>query len=118
MKRLTDEMKNEMITIAHRVDAFNAQFVVNVPTEECMLSRLNSMHGYELENHKVRLENFYSETDVKEQTFQDFQTYIWNPRVFSGDFYPLEYSRKRLSERKISSITNAGQDCIPADQPF
>ena len=68
MKRLTDAMKNEMFTIVHRVDTFNAQFVVNAPTDQhnVMLACLNSQHGYELETYKVQLENFYSKTDVKE----------------------------------------------------
>ena len=68
MKRLTDAMKNEMFTIVHRVDTFNAQFVVNAPTDQInvMLACLNSQHGYELETYKVQLENFYSKTDVKE----------------------------------------------------
>ena len=68
MKRLTDGMKNEMVTINHRVNTFNAQFVANVPIEQHShaLSCFNSQHGDELETYKVRLENFYSETDVKE----------------------------------------------------
>ena len=70
MKRLTDDMKKSMVIIAHMVDTFHAQFVVNVPTDQhyYSLSRLNSEHGDELEFHKVRLENFYSETDVKDKT--------------------------------------------------
>ena len=96
MKRLTDGMKNEMVIIDHRVDTFYAQLFANVPMDQhsYMLSHLNSQHGDELECYKVRLENFYSETDVKEQTFQDFQTYLWNHRGFSGDFYLMEYSFK------------------------
>ena len=68
MKRLTNGMVNEMATINHRVVTFLAQFVVNVPTDQHShaLSCLNSQHGDELETYKVRLENFYSETDVKE----------------------------------------------------
>ena len=68
MKRLTDGMKNEMFTIGPRVDNFHAQYVVNVPTDQhsYTLSCLNSKHGDELETYKVRLENLYSETDVKE----------------------------------------------------
>ena len=66
MKRLTDGMKTEAFSIAQRLDTFNSQFVHNVPLEECMLPRLNSQHEYELETYKVRLEDFYSETDVKE----------------------------------------------------
>ena len=80
MKRLTDEMKNEIGIIAQRVDPINAQLADDVPTGQhsYMLSHLNSEYGYELEAYKVLLENFYSETDVKEQTFQNFQTYRWN----------------------------------------
>ena len=68
MKRLTDGMINEMATIAHRTNTFHAQFLVNVPTDQHSYtwSRLNSQHGDELETYKVRLEDFYSETDVKE----------------------------------------------------
>ena len=68
MKKLTDEMQNEFNTIAKRVDALSVQYLGNVSTDKFfyMLSRLNSQHGYELETYKVRLENFYSETDVKE----------------------------------------------------
>ena len=32
----------------------------------------NFQHGDELDSYKVKLENFYTDTDVKEQTFQDF----------------------------------------------
>ena len=88
MKRLTDGMKIEMVTISNRVDSLHAQFVANVTTDQYYyaLSCLNSQHGYELETYKVRLENFYSETDAKEQTFQNyyFQTYLWNHRGFSA----------------------------------
>ena len=68
MKRLTDGMENEMVTIANRVNTFQVQFVLNVPRYQnsYALSRLNSQYGDELETYKVRLENFYSETDVKE----------------------------------------------------
>ena len=115
MKRLTDGMIDEMATINHRVNTFQAQFVSNVPLDQdsYALSRLNSQHGDELQTYKIRLENLYSETDVKEQTFQDFQTYFWNLRGFSGDFYPMEYSLKQekdmesLSERKTSCIKSA-----------
>ena len=101
MKRLTDGMRNEMLTIAHRANSFHNEFVLKVPAEQrsFALSCLNSQHGDELETYKVRLENLYSETDVKEQTFQDFQTYFWNLRGFSGDFYLMEYSlsiKKRI----------------------
>ena len=73
IKKLTDEMQNEFNAIAKRVDALCVQYLGNVSTDQFfyMLSRLNSQHGYELETYKVKLENFYSETDVKEQTFQD-----------------------------------------------
>ena len=76
MKRLTDGMKNEMYTIDQRIIFLCFQFIGNVPAGtsryqlDNMLSRLNSQHGYEVETYKVKLENFYSETDVKEQTFQ------------------------------------------------
>ena len=68
MKRLTDGMKYEIMTIGRRFDTFDAQFCANVPMDQhsYMLSHLNSQHGDELECYKVRLENFYSETDVKE----------------------------------------------------
>ena len=68
MKRLTDGMKSEMVTFTHRVVTLKAQFVDNVPTDQHShaLSCLNSQHGDELETYKVRLENFYTETDVKE----------------------------------------------------
>ena len=79
MKRLTDGMKNEMYTINQNILNFHAQFIHNARADQYsyMLSRLNFQHGHELETYKVRLENFYSETDVKEQTFHDFQTYLW-----------------------------------------
>ena len=68
-----------MYTIDQRMIIFHAQFLDNAPADQYyyIMSRLNSQHGYELETYKVRLENFYSETDVKEQTFHDFQTYLW-----------------------------------------
>ena len=82
MKRLTDVMKNEMYTIDQRMIIFHAQFLDNAPADQYffMMSRLKSQHGEELESDKVRLENFYSETDVKEKTFHDFQTYLRNYR--------------------------------------
>ena len=60
--RLTDEMKIEINMMADRVDRLDT-----------LKSRLNFQYGSELESYKVKLENFYSETDLKEQTFQHFQ---------------------------------------------
>ena len=93
MKRLSDGMKNEIRTIDHRIIIVHAQFLDNAPVDQSsyMLCRLNSQHGYELETYKVRLENFYSETDVKEQTFHDFQTYLWNNR--RQDYFPVNFIR-------------------------
>ena len=68
-KRLTDGMENEMVIIDERVDNFYTQcFGSNIPLDQYSytLSCLNSQHGDELETYKVRLENLYSETDVKE----------------------------------------------------
>ena len=68
MKRLTDGMRNEILTIGDRANSFHNEFVLKVPAEQrsFALSCLNSQHGDELETYKVRLENIYSETDVKE----------------------------------------------------
>ena len=122
MKRLTDEIKNEMFAIANRTDSFQAQAFVNVPMDQHSYtwSHMISQHGDELETYKVRLENIYSETDVKEKTFQDFQNYFWNHRAFPVIF--IRWTRycffnkdslfsqarakemERLSERKTNCI--------------
>lgn len=72
--RLTDQKKIEFSLIIPRVETLNAEFFTNTPLDQHrdQISRLNFQHGDELESYQVKLENFYSETDVKEQTFQDF----------------------------------------------
>ena len=69
--RLTDEMKNELLSIALRVHTLYVEFQESVPMDEYprQAIRLKNQHGDELESYKVKLENFYSDTDVKEQTF-------------------------------------------------
>ena len=80
MLRLTSEMKTEIFTIEHRIVALYEEFFLNAPLDQHLYQsyRLNSQHGDELESYKIKIENFYSETDVKEQTFQDFQSDFWN----------------------------------------
>ena len=106
MKRLTDGMKNEMHTINQRTESLYDQYMGNVLGDQYfyMLYRLNAQHGDELESYKVKLENFYSETDVKEQTFQDYTTWDYKEQdLFSQareGYGP--YHMERLSERKIN----------------
>ena len=99
MKRLTDGMKNEMYTINQKIRNFHAQFIHNARADQYsyMLSRLKSQYVDELETYKVKLENFYSETDVKEKTFHDFQFCLRKFRIgiiYRGqDCFPVNFIR-------------------------
>ena len=105
MKRLTDGMKNEMHTINQRTESLYDQYMGNVLGDQYfyMLYRLNAQHGDELESYKVKLENFYSETDVKEQTFQDYTTWDYKEQ----DCFPVTLIRWNIlsSKRGIWSIS-------------
>ena len=87
--RLTDEMKNEISLIHRRVIALHEEFLVNAPVDHVQQSRWNLQHGDDLECYKVKLENFYSETDVKEQTFQDYTTWDYKEQ----DCFPVTLIR-------------------------
>ena len=69
--RLTDEMQDEILSITNRVYTLYVQYQDSTPMDEIprQSTRLKHQHGEELESYKVKLENFYSDTDVKEQTF-------------------------------------------------
>ena len=70
--RLTDEMKSEVLMISCRVSFLNDKFLADAPhaTYSIHLASLKEEHGGELESYKVKLENFYLETDVKEKPFK------------------------------------------------
>ena len=69
--RLTDEMHKEILSINDRVYTLHVEFKEIYPMDDYRRQsiRLKDQHGDELESYKVKLENFYSDTDVKEQTF-------------------------------------------------
>ena len=69
--RLTDEMQDEILSITNRVYTLYVQYQDSTPMDEIprQSTRLKHQHEEELESYKVKLENFYSDTDVKEQTF-------------------------------------------------
>ena len=76
--RLTHEMHREIFLIDQRTRNLMAEFH-NMSEDSVTMyneylgqaTRLKHHHGEELEPYKVKLENFYSDTDVKEQTFHD-----------------------------------------------
>ena len=70
--RLTDEMKKEMFTIDNQIETIRDLLWGNARLDRVQQSRWIFQHGDDLECYKVKLENFYSETDVKEQTFKKF----------------------------------------------
>ena len=72
--RLTDEIKNEISLIHRRIITLDEEFFINAQRDQHhdKQSRFNFQHGDDFERYKVKLENFYSETDVKEQTFKKF----------------------------------------------
>ena len=72
--RLTDEMQNEILCITHRANTLYVKFQGGTPMDDIprQSARLKHQHGEELECYKIKLENFFSDTDVKEQTFREF----------------------------------------------
>ena len=70
--RLTDEMKSEIKMISYRTTFLNDTFLADAPhaTFSIHVASLKEQHGGELESYKVKLENFYLETDVKEKPFK------------------------------------------------
>ena len=69
MLKLTDQMWNEYLTIFHRINSCTAN-------DYSELIENYSQLGDEIESYKVKLENIYSQTDVKEQTFQDIYLFL------------------------------------------
>ena len=67
--RLTDELKSELLMISYRTSFLNDKFLADAPhaTYSIHVASLKEQHGGELESYKVKLENFYLETDVKEK---------------------------------------------------
>ena len=90
MKRLTDGMKNEMHTINQRTESLYDQYMDNVLGDQYfyMLYRLNAQHGDELESYKVKLENFYSDTDVKEK-FKHYQSFRIRTSWFTNTYMSI-----------------------------
>ena len=66
--RLTDEMNWEIQRITFRIDFLTVTFLTDIPRTEISIhvASLKDQHGSELESYKVKLENFYLDTDVKE----------------------------------------------------
>ena len=91
-------MQDEFRLICHRIGNLFIEFLVNVSADQHPYQRilLKLQYGEELESYKVKLENFYSDTDVKEQTLQDFQSYFRNycEQHFLDEFYPMKKSLK------------------------
>ena len=65
--RLTDEMKSEVLMISCRVSFLNDKFLADAPhaTFSIHVASLKEQHGGELESYKIKLENFYLETDIR-----------------------------------------------------
>ena len=60
--KLTDEMHLELISIGSRIVTLTQEFGYEV----CDSKRLSTIHKDELESYKIKLENYYSDTDLKE----------------------------------------------------
>ena len=76
--RLTYEMHCETMSIDQRLRNLMGEFhnmrkdsLIMFNEYFCQATRLKAEHSEELESYKVKLENFYLDTDVKEQTFHD-----------------------------------------------
>ena len=68
--RLTDEMNDECRTIKNRMDELRSKFYREPRFDQHFYNRwdkLRLFHGDELQSYKVKLENFYSDTDAKEK---------------------------------------------------
>ena len=75
--RLTDEMKFEFQVMAKRVDElycefdYGAKFIpprgIDLRNYTSTIKEMKQTSLSEVESFKVKLENFYSETDVKEE---------------------------------------------------
>ena len=68
--RLTDEMNDECRTIKNRMSELRMKFYREPRFDKNFYNRwdqLRLFHGDELESYKVKLENFYSDTDAKEK---------------------------------------------------
>ena len=80
--RLTDDMKLEMRTIAKRVHElheksfFSARLDPRTYPSDYNQMKENFFRGGEAESFKVKLENFYSETDVKDELKSKFETIL------------------------------------------
>ena len=76
--KLTDEMNDECRTIKNRMDELRMKFYREPRFDQHFYNRwdqLRLFHGDELESYKVKLENFYSDTDAKEK-FKSYQNFI------------------------------------------
>ena len=76
--RLTDEMNAECNVIKYRLLKLREKFYHDAPFDSNFHKRWNQLkfhHGDELESYKFKLENFYSDTDVKEK----FKPKFWLP---------------------------------------
>ena len=69
--RLTDEMHNEILYITNRTNTLYDKFQGGTSMDDIprQCTHLKHQHGDELECYKIKLENFFSDTDVKGQTF-------------------------------------------------
>ena len=66
--RLTDEMKSEMMMIFHQVcNLCDRNYNLPHLIFPILMASVGEQHGDELESYKVKLENFYLYTDVKEK---------------------------------------------------
>ena len=68
--RLTDEMNDECRAIKNRMDELRSKFYREPRFDQHFYNRwdkLRLFHGDELQSYKVKLENFYSDTDAKEK---------------------------------------------------
>ena len=80
-QKLTDEMRMEFQIICMRLAFFHQKYNVGTTYEDSLRfegqrSRIPTFHPDhdELESYKVKLENFYSDTDLKEELHRIINT--------------------------------------------
>ena len=80
--RLTDDMKLEIRTMAKRLRELHDKSFFSAPLDPRIYPSANNQmkqdffRGGEAESFKVKLENFYSETDVKDELKSKFETIL------------------------------------------
>ena len=71
--RLTNDMKSEFTMTCNRVAFLRNKFLgddVPLWIHPMQTAVLKNQHGEELESYKIKLENLYLDTDLKERAFK------------------------------------------------